>query len=625
MKFFFKRGYGAHGFLFFLENPAYCWDLFVQRMSCYIQHRDVHPEPPTELDLETLYAAPNGNGVDQADKKRWQKHAPNIEHMDNGNAIIIFENSHSGSIHDTLIQARAQIESRWRRLPFYLAAEAHNNPTDDNLALECMKVILQDVFKALVHEWDNFLDISNTHISILENKIYEEPADESRAPELWTNSNQWLKIERLMFVHADLVKELRLRLDDLTDDIATEANWLEAESSNFDRLNNSVQEDLVKPTANLADLMYKSVGIRDSRQSIQLSTSMWRLSWITFIFLPLTFIAGFFGMNVDTFVRQPSIKWYFIIAVPFMLCVIVLWYVLKHVLARQRQSQYRRGIYEEFFHDLAVEHPQVWSRVGPRDYVVPQGRVARFQWWLIKRWSTPEKTIRAANLAAESGARDDLDSWSRCKRYLIRKWTAQLKLAPKTADSAGFLEDGRSDIDDDAVDLPAGLENATQLMNYPVTPTLENMPGGMLTIPVTRNERRPGSPDLRPASAVSRLSAISIAGKVSDRRASSRGSNSSDGRNSSVMIEEEDPSWLTELASQGQKLAQRLPGEVRRSLDLERVRDRSGSPGSAFGSTGSVTRGSSRDANRGETTKEADETAVAAVEDAEGKNQEANS
>ena len=58
--------------------------------------------------------------------------------------------------------------------------------------------------------------------------------------------------------------------------------------------------------------------IRDSRDSLRLGESMWRLSWITFIFLPLTFVSGFFGMNVDTFEKDPSIKWYFIVIVPFV-------------------------------------------------------------------------------------------------------------------------------------------------------------------------------------------------------------------------------------------------------------------------------------------------------------------
>ncbi|KAK3322762.1 hypothetical protein B0H66DRAFT_620536 [Apodospora peruviana] len=75
-----------------------------------------------------------------------------------------------------------------------------------------------------------------------------------------------------------------------------------------------VQDDLVKPTINLLVMMYKSVAIRDTRLSLQLNASLGRLSWITFIFLPLTFFSGFFGMNVDLFAGDPFIKWYFIAA-----------------------------------------------------------------------------------------------------------------------------------------------------------------------------------------------------------------------------------------------------------------------------------------------------------------------
>lgn len=37
--------------------------------------------------------------------------------------------------------------------------------------------------------------------------------------------------------------------------------------------------------------------------------SLWRLSWVTFIFLPLTFVATLFGMNVDLLSENPSLKW----------------------------------------------------------------------------------------------------------------------------------------------------------------------------------------------------------------------------------------------------------------------------------------------------------------------------
>ena len=92
--------------------------------------------------------------------------------------------------------------------------------------------------------------------------------------------------------------------------------------------------------------MYKSVGIRDSRHGLQLNTSMWRLSWVTFIFLPLTFTVGFFGMNVDTFTNNPSIKWYFIVAIAMMAVVLLGWFLVKHLLLQSRQTPYSRGIYD---------------------------------------------------------------------------------------------------------------------------------------------------------------------------------------------------------------------------------------------------------------------------------------
>lgn len=56
-----------------------------------------------------------------------------------------------------------------------------------------------------------------------------------------------------------------------------EEEWLNASPGDMKKINDLVQENLTKPTANLADLMCKSVGIRDSRHGLQLNTSMWRL------------------------------------------------------------------------------------------------------------------------------------------------------------------------------------------------------------------------------------------------------------------------------------------------------------------------------------------------------------
>ena len=226
------------------DNPVYGYDVYVQRISCYIQKREAVAGVPPYTDVENPYR-------EARDKEDPNKYVPQLETLDNGSTVIIFDNSQSGSIEDTLIAARQQWESRWRRLPFYLAYESHDISTDDRMASECMKIILQDIFKSVTDSWEKLLDITNNHVSILEDKIYEEPADESRAPELWTNSSWWLKVERLVSIHSNLVKEMQLNLHELSEQ-ALEDNWLESSTGDMERISDLVQEDLVKPTASLA-------------------------------------------------------------------------------------------------------------------------------------------------------------------------------------------------------------------------------------------------------------------------------------------------------------------------------------------------------------------------------------
>ena len=105
----------------------------------------------------------------------------------------------------------------------------------------------------------------------------------------------WLEVERLVSIHVAVVNEMQTNLRDFLSEPEAEDNWVDASPDDMENIRDLVQEDLAKPIANLADLMYKSVEIRDSRHSLQFNTSMWCLPWITFIFLPLTFISSFFG------------------------------------------------------------------------------------------------------------------------------------------------------------------------------------------------------------------------------------------------------------------------------------------------------------------------------------------
>lgn len=137
------------------------------------------------------------------------------------------------------------------------------------------------MFRALAYNWEQFLVASEQHMSILEDKIYETPADETRAPELWYNSKNWLRTEKLLDNHLGVVNEIAMRLAGLRNDDAPQPEEWQDIHPQYEKLVKQIQTALIQPTANLNDLLYKSIGIRDSRLGLQLNQSLWRLSWST--------------------------------------------------------------------------------------------------------------------------------------------------------------------------------------------------------------------------------------------------------------------------------------------------------------------------------------------------------
>jgi Mg2+ and Co2+ transporter CorA len=460
------------------DQPCYGFDVYVQRLSVYVQLSDGRPGQAVDPDIPNPYNEEAYEEYQRLKKsygnvdanEHQERYIPKLRTLDNSNTVIIFENSQSGSVKDTLIGARQELESRWRRLTFYLPREDMEN--DETLATECMDFILKDIFKALAYNWNRFLAACETHVGILEDKIYENPADESRAPELWKNSAQWLKVERLLYIHADLVKDMRSHLHELaTGDPKDEEPWLGSVPDELEKLTGQWDRDIIGPTSSLSDLMYKSVGIRDARHSLQLGLSMWRLSWITFIFLPLTFTVGFFGMNVGTFANNPPIKWWFVVSVPILALVLILWYGVKHSLSTQRQNPLRRGVYEALYHELATQHSELWSRKGPRKGVVPVGWWNGIKWRLVTTWFSPDKLSPARNY---DPATQEFGAWSRFKQYLVRRWLVDLPVLTAsslpTASPSGYVGDVE-DMDKDLGAVGELLSIATPVAIAELDPT----------------------------------------------------------------------------------------------------------------------------------------------------------
>ncbi|KAH8727816.1 hypothetical protein GQ44DRAFT_703022 [Phaeosphaeriaceae sp. PMI808] len=537
------------------DQPSYGSDVYVQRLSVYVQLSDGRPGQAVDPDIPNPYneevyedyqRLKKSYGNVDANEHR-ERYIPKLKTLDNSNTIIIFENSHSGSVKHTLIGARQELESRWRRLTFYLPHEEMAN--DETLTMACMDFILKDIFKALAHNWNLFINACETHVGILEDKIYENPADESRAPELWKNSAQWLKVERLLYLHADIVREMSSNLHELAlNDPKEYEPWLGSVPNELDKLTGRWDRDIIAPTSGLSDLMYKSLAIRDSRHSLQLGLSMWRLSWITFIFLPLTFTVGFFGMNVDTFQDNPPIKWWFIASFPILALVLVLWYTVKHNLATQRQNPLRRGVYEALYYELATENPRLWTRKGPRTGIVAMGWWDALKWRLITRWFGNDKLKPAQTYDA---ANEDFGAWSRCKQWLVRRWLPELSVVPittvpTTAQPNGIPFSQTSSVNKDLGVVADLLSIATPVAIAELEPTAASML--QKRVPLERFR--------------------SVSSKRSDDRGSP-GRPSSSGGNSGVMVEEKGPSEDERSDNEGKKMKDNEREEKRRQrLDV---------------------------------------------------------
>nr|KMM66063.1 hypothetical protein CPAG_02403 [Coccidioides posadasii RMSCC 3488] len=182
-------------------------------------------------------------------------------------------------------------------------------------------------------------------------------------------------------------------------------------------------------------------------------------------------------------------------------------------------------------------------KLGRANYIGPKGRLAKIKRSSRKRWSAPEKTIKAGS---SSSPQDELGVMARLKRRLIWRWTSQIARAESADQEALRLESGEAGADDPASDtysiVADGLANATELAVVPAAPAIETVfeeDRKQLAVPTT---------DERPSGERRRLGPLSF-------RSHSRGSST----------EEEDWQWLSQLGSEGKEWALRSASSRERS------------------------------------------------------------
>ncbi|KAK6346508.1 hypothetical protein TWF696_006633 [Orbilia brochopaga] len=76
-------------------------------------------------------------------------------------------------------------------------------------------------------------------------------------------------------------------------------------------------------------LIFNLISIDEAYRSREQNTSLKRLSWITFIFLPMLFMSSLFGMNIDLLVNNPAWWWYLVWTVPALGLVLLFWFAYR--------------------------------------------------------------------------------------------------------------------------------------------------------------------------------------------------------------------------------------------------------------------------------------------------------
>lgn len=88
-------------------------------------------------------------------------------------------------------------------------------------------------------------------------------------------------------------------------------------SSQIDKMEQGIRD--------LLQVEFAWVSINEAHRSTSLAASMKRLSWITFIFLPLMFASSLLGMNVDILKNDPSWYWFLLIGGSLTMITVFTW------------------------------------------------------------------------------------------------------------------------------------------------------------------------------------------------------------------------------------------------------------------------------------------------------------
>lgn len=161
--------------------------------------------------------------------------------------VIILDSRNKALVADPLIGG----EEPWHQL---LDGTDHAHPLGDR---QLAAATIELTFEAIASRWSEYILSVHDYMASLEEQIYGQPADDSRANDLWSISKQLLQAERLLKFHILLLENVRNDLKGSGGIDHMPDGWLRPNLDEFKRLSSEVEETLKKPMAQMIDLVSK--------------------------------------------------------------------------------------------------------------------------------------------------------------------------------------------------------------------------------------------------------------------------------------------------------------------------------------------------------------------------------
>ncbi|KAL8681782.1 MAG: hypothetical protein Q9186_002097 [Xanthomendoza sp. 1 TL-2023] len=224
-----------------VESPEDVHDNSLQRLSVYIQLAKVQSASPSTTGPPT--------GIDQLVRGNTADHGivgAQKAKLACESTVIVLDSHHKAIATAPLIAG----EEPWQQLLDFL-----DGPPQDQSPYRLALAVVELTFESVAARWSHYILSMHNYIASVEERVYENPADDTRTNALWSVSKQLLQAERLLKFHILLLENIQNDFKGLEqeDDIPTD--WLQPNLSEFRRLSSEVEETLKKPTAHMVDLV----------------------------------------------------------------------------------------------------------------------------------------------------------------------------------------------------------------------------------------------------------------------------------------------------------------------------------------------------------------------------------